>query len=1153
LGNKGSHPVTRNPIPEAAAKARRSLSEAWNASFVGRYIKSHHISRTALVAAAFGVAILFFAVGAALRLLVGPISLGPLSGQISDALEKALPGITVKYDQAAVEWSRAQGRVNLVVLGARVFDAKGRIVAQAPQMDIDLAAQPFIQGKFVVNRITLVGVQLTMVRDKAGTLRLGVENDESQRDIISRITDAINKNSSGATSLEAFAIRDARLAFMDEGTGLFLVAPRADVKISNAGANLVATLDADVEISGKSAHLAGNLTLPPDEGPVKGKISVHGLDFAALGRNAKMFSFLASVAMTGDFSSDFAIQGSHLLRAGFSADARGSAELIGVAHPVKVKSLHLAGRYDRARSRIFLDDASLDSDQAKAHVVGGMNLVSDAGGRIQRLAIDLVADRTALSMPATFAQPVFIPLTSFKGSYIPASHDILIDKLDTSGGPLLLSTSGRITLVDNASPVLELNGRLETIGVRDLLHYWPADMAPGARDWIDANVSSGTLGPLVFETHLPAGAMDAAVLPANAVLLSFPIANADIDYVHGLTHMTQAFGNAQLTGNTFSADVTHARIGALTVVKGRAVIPDINQPPGEITARVEGTMSEILRLTNMKPLGYATRFGLDPAATAGRAVVDLDFHVPMKRDVSVDRIGISVKAAVTGFGIALGSRVRLNDGTVNFEIDNSHLRAVGAVGLATSRVNIDWTELFRGTNDITTKVLVKGPVDQAGRAMLGVDVTDYVKGPIGVSGTLSGHRGQLRSADLALDLTQATMGVDLVGIAKPTGFAASARSVATFGPGSTIQSETLAITGPGLQANVALAFDSQGTLTTLDATGVRAGTNNDFDLHMTRGIGGTDIRIRGRSIDGSRLAGRGSGTPSAPATTHTDNSSSFTGPFHIDAKVDRVVLRNAIALSAVTLDVSGIGDRPATLALGAKLPHGGTLSGSIAPANGDRLLVLTTDDMGTLAKGLFGFTSMKGGKLNLRATLHGSASAIGPSTANDYEGLAELRDFRMLDQPFLARLFSAGSLIGFGNLLQNNGIEVDKLKVPFGAKNGVIAIHDARATGPAIGVSAEGYIDRPKNLIAIKGTLVPLYGVNSVLGIIPLVGDLLVSKPGEGIIGLTYEVSGDADEPKIAINPLSLITPGIFRRIFEGKMPDAAAAPSNNPPPAPKP
>ena len=44
----------------------------------------------------------------------------------------------------------------------------------------------------------------------------------------------------------------------------------------------------------------------------------------------------------------------------------------------------------------------------------------------------------------------------------------------------------------------------------------------------------------------------------------------------------------------------------------------------------------------------------------------------------------------------------------------------------------------------------------------------------------------------------------------------------------------------------------------------------------------------------------------------------------------------------------------------------------------------------------------------------------------------------------------------------------------------------------------------------------------------------LVSKPGEAnLSALTYAVKGDIDEPALSINPLSALTPGIFRRIFE--------------------
>jgi hypothetical protein len=81
---------------------------------------------------------------------------------------------------------------------------------------------------------------------------------------------------------------------------------------------------------------------------------------------------------------------------------------------------------------------------------------------------------------------------------------------------------------------------------------------------------------------------------------------------------------------------------------------------------------------------------------------------------------------------------------------------------------------------------------------------------------------------------------------------------------------------------------------------------------------------------------------------------------------------------------------------------------------------------------------------------------------------------------------------------------------------------------------------------------VPAFGLNSVLGDIPLLGDVLVSKKGEGVFGVTYSATGDAEHPVISVNPLSMLTPGILRRIFEGHIPTAANAPSNAKPPQPE-
>jgi hypothetical protein len=125
------------------------------------------------------------------------------------------------------------------------------------------------------------------------------------------------------------------------------------------------------------------------------------------------------------------------------------------------------------------------------------------------------------------------------------------------------------------------------------------------------------------------------------------------------------------------------------------------------------------------------------------------------------------------------------------------------------------------------------------------------------------------------------------------------------------------------------------------------------------------------------------------------------------------------------------------------------------------------------------------------------------------------------------------------------GMSLDRLEMPFSSKNNVISVNGARVSGSAIGASADGYIDRPKGQIALKGSLVPAYGLNSFISNVPVIGDILASKKGEGIFGVTYSLSGDAEHPDISTNPLSMLTPGILRRIFEGHIPTAANAPSN--------
>ncbi len=1111
-----------------------------------RGIKAHHIGRAALVLGAIAAAIVLFIIGAAIRLLIGPVSLGPFAGSLSAAIDRAAPGITVKYDQAAVEWERDEGRITLAILGTRVLDRDGRIIAQAPKAYIGIAAGPFLRGHIEVKRIVLVGVQLTLVHSADGALRLGIGKDRQDEDILKRISDVLKRNQ-GPSTLESFAIKRARLAFFDEASKLFVVAPRADFRLDHVrdhptGDHLAARLDADVEISGFPAHIRGEVALPATQGPVTGHIALTGLAIHALAANSAAFAAVRDTTLKVDIDANFVKDGARLTTADFTVSGKGAVTIPQLKNGrVAIAHLGAKGHFDGKTKSFVLDRASLVADKIKADLKGRLSFGLAETGELSGLAGELKISHLGFSWPGVFAAPVSFDAIDLKAVWQSAEKSLVIERLSVAGVPFGMQAAGRLQFAEGKSPSVEIKGSIAALSTRDLVRYWPLDAAGGGRAWTEANMPSGRIGPIDFALHFAPGALDQAGMPPEAVSAKAAVSDADVNAIAGLTHLTGVNGTLTVTGSSLTADLTSGHIGTLVAGPTRFTIPDFNaaQEVGIVEAHLRGAMSDVLALADMGKLRYPTRFGINAASTKGDAALDLDFRIPLLRSVSVDQIAIGIKANITGFALALGPRVQVTDGAILFQIDNARLHATGTAGIggSASRLALDWTEEFKTDKPVTTRVTLKGAVDDTARAALGINAKDYLKGPIGVSGTLLGHRGALSQASLALDLTTTQVTLDLIAVNKPAGFPMTARLGIGFGPGSTPETQTIRITGPGTNVAATARLEPSGKLINLQAANIHIGAQNDFALTVTRGVYGIDVSLRGHSLDGSRL-----GSESGSA-----DDAHFDEPFHINAKLDRLVLRDGVALSNTNFDISGVADRPATMNLSATLSKTADINMTIGPAEGGRRLALSTGDVGLLLKGLFGFTSMQGGKLEVQAQFNGRAEQAAQANADtpDFQGKAVLKDFRVLNQPLLTRLFSAGSLLGLANLMQGQGIAVDSFEVPFSSRNGVISVRDVRATGPAIGGTAEGYIDRPKNAIALKGSLVPLFGLNSVLGNIPILGTVITSKQGEGIIGMTYSVTGSADEPSVSVNPLSALAPGILRRVFEGRVPTAAQAPSN--------
>ena len=117
------------------------------------------------------------------------------------------------------------------------------------------------------------------------------------------------------------------------------------------------------------------------------------------------------------------------------------------------------------------------------------------------------------------------------------------------------------------------------------------------------------------------------------------------------------------------------------------------------------------------------------------------------------------------------------------------------------------------------------------------------------------------------------------------------------------------------------------------------------------------------------------------------------------------------------------------------------------------------------------------------------------------------------------------------------------MKVDFTRSQGRVALRDGVVRGPVLGGTIDGFIDYANDNVHLRGTLIPLYGANNLLGQLPVVG-LFLGGEKEGLVGVTYEVVGKPGNPVLHVNPLSALAPGLLRKVFEFPATGAAWPPA---------
>ncbi len=419
---------------------------------------------------------------------------------------------------------------------------------------------------------------------------------------------------------------------------------------------------------------------------------------------------------------------------------------------------------------------------------------------------------------------------------------------------------------------------------------------------------------------------------------------------------------------------------------------------------------------------------------------------------------------------------------------------------------------------------VSGVVDGGTFAGLGLGPDGMIAGPANVSANLVMAAEGVRSGKIDLDLQSAALSAPFVQWRKPAGRQMKVGFEFARRADGGWDATTLRGQGPGFALTGSGSWDGDGQ-GRLDVSNLSLDGAFDGSLQLTDNAAGQGIQAKGRYFDARRLIEMGGG-PSRAAAAISGASGGGARTFHIDAQLGqvRVSQEGLVRNVRIGADFGGAGQRKLSVAM-VRDDGGRFLDLQITPDPAGDVVSGQATDVGDAALALFGLHSFKGGKASLNGRLTPGGADLHITMTN----------VRLVKAPAVARILTIGSLKGSADMLNGSGIEFTRVEAPVSIKGSRLTIGRARATGPAMGLTTQGVIDIDNHTVDLQGGIAPSYVLNSAAGVVPIVGALLVSHKGEGLFGLTYSAKGAFASPKISVNPFSLATPGILRRIFEGR------------------
>jgi hypothetical protein len=251
-------------------------------------------------------------------------------------------------------------------------------------------------------------------------------------------------------------------------------------------------------------------------------------------------------------------------------------------------------------------------------------------------------------------------------------------------------------------------------------------------------------------------------------------------------------------------------------------------------------------------------------------------------------------------------------------------------------------------------------------------------------------------------------------------------------------------------------------------------------------------------------------------------------PLRFLAKLDRLTLSNEGYFTEAEIEAEWDGKNLIKGEASVLSPQGRLVTLELTPEDDFTRFSFEADDLGDFVRTSLGDKRLIGG----------TAIAEGTYRNGQIDGVIKGENIRIKQIPALTQVLSLASLKGLSDTLTGEGISFEDYEFPFRHLDQFLFIDKGWAKGQALRINVWGSTDFKSKTMDYEGILIPAYGANTFFGAIPLVGDIITSNRGEGVLGIKYSLKGNMSDTKAEINPLSLLLPGFLRRLIDKERPD---------------